>query len=409
MTILESLVQNKNFRNKAVLIGLNPTGLVVARALAKHGVDVIAVTSPLKDGPELYTKCCRIEFCDNIGDQETLVNALIKIAKKEDEKPVLFMSGDTYVRIVSENREVLSRHFAFSLPEKAIVRTMLEKSLFAEFSDIEGFAVPKSTIVSSVEAVREEIQNIRYPCVVKPSSKNIGWERKTKAKVCKIRNQKELISLVCDTFENFNDDFIIQEWIPGDDADVFFTLMYYDRDSKMTAYFTGRKLLQWSPETGSTCIAENVYSDVLRDTGEQVFNRLSYKGIGSIEFKLDRRTNEFFIIEPTVGRVDLQSAISLLQGINIPMIYYAEMIEKRWIEDCNRSRRVIWINEDSLLQYVYDFGLSKIIEYGILRKLILFRKGFAYLCLKDVKPFIALVYHYFQAILLKIEKKFEKS
>ena len=46
-------------------------------------------------------------------------------------------------------------------------------------------------------------------------------------------------------------------------------------------------------------------------------------GVGSLEFKRDRKTVKFMIVEPTVGRTDAQEEIATLCGVNIPLIAYS--------------------------------------------------------------------------------------
>jgi D-aspartate ligase len=47
-----------------------------------------------------------------------------------------------------------------------------------------------------------------------------------------------------------------------------------------------------------------------------------YRGIGGLEFKRHRRTGQFVVVEPTVGRTDWQEEIATLCGVNIPAIAY---------------------------------------------------------------------------------------
>src|SRR5699024_4577683 len=51
-----------------------------------------------------------------------------------------------------------------------------------------------------------------------------------------------------------------------------------------------------------------------RDTG--------VSGLASMEYKRDRRTGDFYMIEPTVGRTDYQEEVATLNGVNIPLAAY---------------------------------------------------------------------------------------
>jgi D-aspartate ligase len=50
--------------------------------------------------------------------------------------------------------------------------------------------------------------------------------------------------------------------------------------------------------------------------------KVGYVGMGSVEYKWDNSSRRFLIIEPTVGRTDLQEEIATLCGVNIPLAAY---------------------------------------------------------------------------------------
>ena len=59
---------------------------------------------------------------------------------------------------------------------------------------------------------------------------------------------------------------------------------------------------------------------------EQFIALVPYRGLGSLEFKRDRKRNRLVISEPTVGPSDWQSEIATLCGVNLPLrLYQAEL------------------------------------------------------------------------------------
>jgi len=77
--------------------------------------------------------------------------------------------------------------------------------------------------------------------------------------------------------------------------------------------------------TGTTalCVAANarVHQTLAALTADFVTSS-RYRGIGGLEFKRDRGTGQFVVVEPTVGRVDWQAEIATLCGVNLPAIAY---------------------------------------------------------------------------------------
>src|SRR3989338_1920885 len=387
--------------HKAVIVGLYQTGLGIARSLAIAGIEVIGIESNLKM-PTVNTGYCRLEPCLDIDNSDILLDKLIEIAQDECEKPVLFMTGDKNVKIVSENREILSRYYHFTLPDKSAVVCLMDKIRFANFAEQKQLDVPRTIVVSHPDRIMQHIDNIIFPCIVKPTYKDSLWGKKlSDKKAFLVNNKEEIAALINNIGHWYRSGLVIQEWIPGDDSNVYFCLMYYGRNSNLRVSFTGRKLLQWLPQAGNTCIAESYYSETIEEKSKNLFDSVKYKGIGSVEFKLNPRDGKFKITEPTVGRSNLQSSIALQAGINIPLAYYCDLVGQLYENKAN-NKKIIWLEESHLFRYIYHFGIKDILRNKILFKIVFFKKGFAYFCLKDIKPFLYLIWDYIQRMFIAI-------
>jgi len=90
------------------------------------------------------------------------------------------------------------------------------------------------------------------------------------------------------------------------------------------AVFTGRKMICYPPLVGSTalCVAATEENEALAAQTQAFVTYSHYHGIGGLEFKRHRRTGQFVVVEPTVGRTDWQEEIATLCGVNIPVIAY---------------------------------------------------------------------------------------
>jgi len=117
---------------------------------------------------------------------------------------------------------------------------------------------------------------------------------------------------------------VVQEWIDGNDDDIYFTLFVCDRQARIVALFTGRKIICTPPLVGSTalCVAATEEHRALAAQTQAFVAQCHYRGIGGLEFKRHRRTGQFVVVEPTVGRTDWQEEIATLCGVNIPVIAY---------------------------------------------------------------------------------------
>ncbi|MFX0207102.1 MAG: hypothetical protein ACFFDT_14025, partial [Candidatus Hodarchaeota archaeon] len=227
-------------------------------------------------------------------------------------------------------------------------------------------------------------KNVQYPCVIKPSFRTPTWDKTNPDKAFKVFSEEQLINV----YKNksiLTTKFIIQEWIPGADSEVYFCLLWYNALSEPIASFTGRKVMQWPPEMGSTCIAESWQSDPLLNRSINLFDAVQYKGIGSVEFKRDPRDSVFKITEPTVGRVDLQSEIAYYSGVNIPLLEYCDCSGFELPESVNQNRKIYWINEENLFWLLANqkdrYSLKECL------KPIRNRRAYAFFDPFDIKPF----------------------
>ena len=137
---------------------------------------------------------------------------------------------------------------------------------------------------------------------------------------------------------------VVQEWIEGPDSDLYFCLQYRATDGATVCSFTGRKLSIWPPDVGVTasCTAAPEVRPILQPLTEAFFERVSFVGMGGIEFKRDGRTGEFLMIEPTVGRIDLQEEVATLHDANIPLAAYLHEIGSPGLRVREDPPPVIW-------------------------------------------------------------------
>ena len=137
----------------------------------------------------------------------------------------------------------------------------------------------------------------------------------------------------------------IQEWIEGNDSDIYFSLFVCDSESKVVAMFSGRKLVCDPPDVGITAICTAAAAEVdeeLSDLSRQFIERVGYKGVGGLEYKRDRRSGRLVITEPTVGRIDWQEEIATLCGVNIPLAAYCAETGVPFKKSARQKSNVMW-------------------------------------------------------------------
>jgi len=102
--------------------------------------------------------------------------------------------------------------------------------------------------------------------------------------------------------------------------------------------------LSHPPKAGSTalCIAAPEVAGQLEPFAAAFIERCDYRGLGSLEFKWDQARRIFVVIEPTVGRTDWQEEVATLNGVNIPLFAYRDLIGMPNNQPARPSQPVAW-------------------------------------------------------------------
>ena len=305
--------------HKAVIIGLSTNGYTVARALGCKKIPLIILEKRSNQVQcELKTKYGKKIFIDNF--REDLISVLNHLAKNS--KIILFPTMDVIVLYLSEHRYSLLSSIYLPFPSHETVQLLMDKTLFKKFAKQHGFLIPKTFIINNYKEIKEVGKYLKFPILLKTPQKMYIKEI---GKAYILGNKNELISLYKKLHPLYKT-YILQEFIPGGDDQVYFCMQYISQKGKLLASFTGRKIRQWRPLCGGTATCEPVYAPELHDLTYKIFRKSGFWGIGSIEYKKDPRNGKYYIIEPTVCRTDFQEGVTIANGVNIPYIAYCDIL-----------------------------------------------------------------------------------
>jgi len=332
-------------RAPAVIVGLGMTGLGVARSLSPYRIPLIAIDH-LPRQPSSYTRLCRKILLDRRPGND-LWDVLLRLGESmQPTRPVLILTKDTAVLEASRRREQLAPFFRFHLPGREHVDVLMDKTAFAEYAVAQGLTVPQTFTVRGSEGWEAVAKLCPFPCIIKPKYRSAAWVGAGLPKAYRAESQDQMAHLAR-TLKGVEDHYVIQEFIPGPDSEVFFQLAYYDGEGQRVAAFTGRKIRQWPPLLGSTTMAEAASSEQVDSEARRLMELVRFKGLGSVEFKRDPRDGRFKITEATVGRPNLQSEVATANGVNIVYRAYCHLTGEEPMPEPPRGRNVRWIFVDN--------------------------------------------------------------
>ena len=370
----------------AIVIGLDcMTGLQTVRILAQRGVPVIAIASD----PGHFA--CRTKVCEKILFANTssteFIETLKSLVSELGEKAVLFPCTDMSVLQISRRRDELAESYHVVLPDSDVVEMLMDKIAFIKFARKEGLPIPTTFFLETRADVEKAASQLSYPCILKPPMKSPKWEANTKKKVFRIDNQKALFATY-DQCASWADILMVQDCVQGPDANLYSCNCYFDADSRPLVTFIARKLRQWPPEVGTSCLGEEIRNDVVLEETVRLFKKVNYRGLGYVEFKKDERTGKHFIIEPNIGRPTGRSAISEAGGVELLYTKYCDILGLPLPEAREQQYTgVKWIYVRRDLQSAYFYWRRGDLSLFDWWKSLRGRKGYAVFSFTDPIPF----------------------
>lgn len=375
--------------NTVVITGAdNPTGLGTARSAKAKNLEIIGISSNTKAFSCKSKVWDKIIYTDN--NKRSYLNTLLSLGEKLQKKCVLLPAQDDVVKLISENRKRMNRFYKFTIPDINVVDTLLNKASFHEWALSNGFLVPSTLILDSAIHLKKNMHKMSFPIAIKPEEKSEGWLTAGFNEKILFVESKDKLEKIFPKLRNFTQKFIIQEWVPGKDKNIYFCLSYFNKRGSKVAAYTGRKLLQWPPLGGSTSIAVGERNDYIEKITTECFSKIGLIGLGSLEFKKSEKDNRFYIIEPTVGRCDLQSYIAVSGGINLTELAILDAIGDRCVNNKNR-RKGLWIDDSSLIDSLKHNFKAKQISFKLFRDIITKNIAFSNFDLKDLGPFRSII------------------
>ena len=306
----------------AVVTAMNLNGLGVARSLGRHGVEVTGIHGNARD-PETETRHLRQLWLREPGP-ESLLGLLREKGRGFADRPVLLPVTDESVALVANHLDELRGLYRIAMPEADLVLRLLDKEGIRAAAEELGFAIPRTFPVDSEEGLRTVAADVVLPCILKPAAKSERYARAGHAKAYLIESRDELLA----TYRKVAGEaprVVVQQYIPGGDEEIYFTLQYRDEENRTVASFTGRKLRQWRPHCGGTSSCQPAEVARLDEKTSSFFGRLHMTGLCSIEYKRDPRDGGYYMLEPTVCRTDWQNAVADNNGVPLAYLAYCDL------------------------------------------------------------------------------------
>ena len=306
-------------------------------------------------GPVSYTDGStiieKIYYTEKINDTEFFINYLNELAeekKKSYKKLLLIGTNDNYVTFIIKNKDALSKNFEFSYPDLELAEELYFKKNFYSLAAKHGLDVPLTYFYScnNKESFNEDVP---FPIIVKPND-GIAYYRNPfegMQKIYIVENYKELHEVIQKIKgSGYREELIIQEYIPGDDTQMYDSVYYADRDRKAQFVSFGQVIMQEPTVTGVgnyTALIVRKNKEVM-DKLVRFMEEVGYKGFANFDMKYDSRDGLYKLFEVNIRQG--RSTYYLTQcGYNIAKTIVDDVIYKK-------DKEYTYVNSDHLFSVV---------------------------------------------------------
>jgi predicted ATP-grasp superfamily ATP-dependent carboligase len=277
-------------------------------------------------GDPQHPYCCSRAFKQvlegDIGSGE-FIEVLEHLGPKLDQPAIILATQDLVVLNLSLHRERLAAWYRMALPTHEVVQTLLDKMRFYRFAQAHDFPIPPTHFLYCREDAIRAAEALRFPVILKPSVRTQTW-RDNSEKAYKILTPEAFLKRY-DKVCGWTDMLIAQQWVEGGEEQLYSCNAYFDENAKPIATFVARKLRQWPPYTGSSCLGEECRNDVVLKETLRLFQSVGFHGLAYLEMKRDAHSGVHYIVEPNICRATGRSAIAEGGGVELHYAMYADL------------------------------------------------------------------------------------
>lgn len=316
-----------------------------------YGIKPILVGKEPLSFTALSTITETIELRSGLADSAQFAGILVEIAEKY-RKPgttlLLIGTNDLYVRLIIENTALLKEHFAFNYINEKLMNDLQVKSNFYTLCKQYGIETPTTFFYDckSEEPFEEEMM---FPVIVKPSN-GIEYNLNKfegQQKVYKVENQEELQGVIQTiTASGYQEELIIQDYIPGDDTYMWDSVIYANSKGKTQLVTFAQVVLQEHTVTAIgnyTALITRFDKDMMVKL-QNFLEAVGYTGFANFDLKYDERDGKFKVFEVNIRQGRSSYYVTAL-GHNMAEYFVDDLIH-------NIEKPVTYLNEEILFTVV---------------------------------------------------------
>ncbi|MDR0854321.1 MAG: hypothetical protein LBN34_08120 [Clostridiales Family XIII bacterium] len=330
-----------------LIFGSGTDAYSIARAFNEEYGLIPKMYGTVDGGPCFFSSILDYKLERNADESSRFLELVKDYAEANtDAKILLVGSNDEFSRLISKNRDSLPENVVAASWDFEKLESITYKTTFYEALDEHGIDYPQTYIYNSDIGLDYDIP-FNPPYIIKPAdsveyTKHQFWGR---AKVNKIRNTKDMEIQFGKIFAaGYDKDFIIQEYIPGDDTHITSCTFYSDKNGKVKLTSTAHVLLEEHlPKTiGDPALLITKPNPELEAKLENFLESVGYTGFGTFDLKYDERDGKLKVLDfnaaPGIANYSLTAA-----GVNVAKLLATDIVEEKPLEKTVVKKELVWL------------------------------------------------------------------
>ncbi|HCC68140.1 TPA: ATP-grasp domain-containing protein [Patescibacteria group bacterium] len=308
-------------------------------------------------GPNCNSRILDYRNNINIEKEETFLDIVNGIAKANPDKKILLIGcADSYVSLASKLKKDFRKNVVSPYIDYELMQELILKDSFCQMCEKYGIDYPK-TFVYSKDMGENMDHGFKYPVILKASDsvQYLEYPFETQKKIYRIKNIEELREVIKDIYNaGYHQKLIIQDFIPGDDTNMYVLTGYCDKNSKVKLIALGNVLMEEHTPHGL-----GNHSVIINEVNEEISNKvvifledINYIGFFNLDIKFDPRDNtyRFFEINTRQGRSNFYVTGA---GYNLAKYVVDDYIYNKKLEYTLADKKKLWLVIPLVLAFIF--------------------------------------------------------
>ena len=363
--------------------------LAIARYLGTLGVDVFGV-DPDPRAPASLSRFLEGRLSSDLDPRnpERFREQLLAFGSTLGRRAILIPTTDHTAQFVADHADALAARYDFPRNDPDLVASLVSKQGMFEIARRCGVPTPATLFPRSAQDVEAFLDRVAFPLMLKGID-GARLQERTGTKMMVVRSATELMRAYAELDDPADPNLMLQEFIPGDDDQVFIFNGYFDAASRCLAGFTGHKIRQFPVHVG--CASLGVCTSVpdVATMTTEFMARIGYRGVLDIGYRLDARDGLYKVLDvnPRVGQA--YRLFVARNGLDSVRCLYLDLTGQP-IPECVPREGRRWVIEDMDLISAHRYRQEKTLTLPAWIASFRRVEEFAWFHWRDPRPFFSM-------------------